>query len=255
MNLEKEAASNPGTRDIQKSHWAENHIMEKKLAGFKTRLNHTFPDFYPYLVRRLNMAELTGALEKSNYNANSVLDSVYQGLCRRFENEPQKLEQLKVWVYQIGEMILEETLQEKIFEETHSMDLEKIKKKELSELEEVYTIDAEAELVLVEDLNHEVYPQQYDPMAILEDDSTMEEIERALALEDRRILHQEIRKILIQLPENERTVFDLFWLGEFEIDQIAEVRNLPVTEVETTLKKVTLQVKESLGELLNRGDI
>ena len=230
-----------------------NEIPDR--TSFKSQLNSKFPDFYPYIVRRLNMAELTGALNKSNFDANSVIDSVYEGLFQRFEKKPEQLEQLKVWVYQIGEMILEEALQEELFEEKHLMALSELEEKELSDLDELYTIDAEGELTLVEDLDHESELQQYNPVAILEDLSTLEQIDKILAVEDRKILHREIRKVLVQLPETERTVFDLFWLGEMEIYQIAEIRKLPVTEVEKILQKVTLSVKQALDTLLDSGRI
>lgn len=220
------------------------------LVSFKSILNQKFPDFYPYIVRRLNMAELTGALGNSDYDANAIIESVYQGLYQRFEKMPEQLEQLKVWVYQIGEMILEETLQEEVFEERHSMKLSLLEDKELSDLDEIYTIDAEGELHLIEDLEEEVNPKQYDLGAILEDFSTLEEIDKILALQDRKVLHQEIKKVLIQLPESERTVFDLYWLGGMEIDQIAEIRGLSGPDTKSILRKVTMLVKHRLESRL-----
>ncbi|GJM28815.1 MAG: hypothetical protein DHS20C17_14500 [Cyclobacteriaceae bacterium] len=247
-------------------HWQENQEQNNKLEAnanstkldldkFKSLVNSVLPDFYPYMVRRLNMAELTGALGRSQISANSILESVYQGLYQRFENKPEKLEKLKIWVYQIGELILEETLNEKIFEQNHLMGLSQLADLELSDLEATYTIDADGELVLLEELDDAIPLQKFDLQSILEDNSTADQIEQALSSEDRKILQLEINKALVMIPEIERTVFDLYWLGEMEIEQIAEIRNLTVDETKRILERVTLQVKERLEYRLKQGGL
>lgn len=221
------------------------------LHEFRDFLNQVFPNLYPYLVRRLNMAEITGALRESKTPVNEILKSVYKGIYQRFNRRPENLKDLKIWIYQIAEMLLEEVLQEKVYQQNHAMVLSELENLELWELEEKYTIDAEGELVLFEELDDPSYRNQYRYHSTVLTDATADEhIEQVLSCIDREVLHREIERILVQLPEQERSIFDLFWLGGMDLEQLSQIRKTDENEIVEVLQKVTWLVKEKLEQRL-----
>ncbi len=242
-------------KDIIKGVGGSSKSSTRDIKEFRALIDNVLPDLYPYLVRRLNMAHATGALEKSDSNAGGILDAVYRRLMECFDLKPEHLRKLQTWCYRIADEVLEETLEEESFYKQRAMDLDLLEQMELSDLEEVFTIDAEGELIMIEDLDDISYhpAKSYDTLAILQDHSTIYEVEQALLRYDRDLLQMEIRRLLLQLPEVERTVFDLFWLEGMDIEQIAAIRDVSKQEITEMLKEVTLQVKHRLESKLKSG--
>lgn len=196
------------------------------------------------------MAHATGALSKSDLPAEEILNEVYLQLFERVEPTVTP-DALTTWAYQVADHVLEEALHEKRFERKHRIHLDQLALQELASLDEVYTVDAEGTLVMADELDEAAsIPRQYDLERILKDEAADQEMERALASYDRSLLHKAIRRELLQLPELERTVFDLFWLEELELSQVAEIRRLTTAETERILAKVTQQLKEKLERRL-----
>ena len=87
-------------------------------------------------------------------------------------------------------------------------------------MEEKFTIDAEGEFVMIDELDdlsssNKLYGLSW---VYLTDEDAYLSMENALQEYDKKFVHQEIRRQLMKLPETERTVFDLFWLEEMDLD-------------------------------------
>lgn len=218
---------------------------EKDEAKFKYLINRILPSLRNYIARRLNMAHSTGLLNRHRIIPEEVIDMVYIRLYDEYTNlVPKKLE---TWVYQTVDEVLEEQLREESYEKEYLVELQKIEDLELSGLEEKFTVDAEGELIMDEDLDDVSYTQKlYDPVEFIEDNDTLEFIESSFSEFDKKRLHDEIQRQLISLPEDERSVFDLFWIVGLSMTQISRIRDIPVSRVEEILKKVGAHIRKRL---------
>lgn len=227
-------------------------VTESDLAEFRSLLNRSLPTLQQYIVRRLNMAHATGALSRLELNAEEILDILYIELFERYRERIADMN-LETFIYRIVDEILEKQLDEKSYEKEHFVNLHQLENRELRDLEEKFTIDAEGEFVMIDELDdlsssNKLYGLSW---VYLTDEDAYLSMENALQEYDKKFVHQEIRRQLMKLPETERTVFDLFWLEEMDLDQIAGIRNLSVSDIEHILKKVTLTVKEGLEQKFN----
>jgi DNA-directed RNA polymerase specialized sigma subunit len=60
-------------------------------------------------------------------------------------------------------------------------------------------------------------------------------------------MHDEIQRYLIPLAEEERTIFDLFWIVGLSMKQIARIKKISVPQVENILKRVGAHIRKKLS--------
>lgn len=232
-----------------------NHLTELKKAKttrdelrFKKLMNKMLPALRNYIARRLNLAHSTGLIDKHGIVPEEVIDVVYLTLYDHFEHAPTNTSDLETWVYQMVDEVLNNQLKEKAFENEHLVYLQGIEELELSGLEEKYSSDAEGELIMDEELDDVSYQQRlYNPADFIQDTQTLESIESQLSEYDEIKLHDEIQRRLIAIPEEERTIFDLFWIVGLSMKQIARIKNITVPQVEDILKRVGAHIRKKLS--------
>jgi len=233
-----------------------NHMAQLKKAKsgrnelrFKKLMNKMLPALRNYIARRLNLAHSTGLIDKYGIVPEDVIDGVYLTLYDRFEQAHKNTSDLETWVFQIVDEVFNKQLNEKAFENENLVYLQRIEDLELSGLEEKYTADAEGELIMDEELDDVSYQQKlYHPGDFIQDTETLDSIESELSEYDKIKLHDEIQRLLISLPEEERTIFDLFWIVGLSMKQIARVKSITVPQVEDTLKRVGAHIRKKLSK-------
>jgi RNA polymerase sigma factor (sigma-70 family) len=214
---------------------------------FKSSINRMLPALGNYIARRLNMAHSTGLIHKRGIIPEEVIDQVYLKLYDHFGAHQDDLLDIETWAYKAADDVLEHQLNEKIFEREHLIYLQKQEDLELSSLEEKYTADAEGELLMEEEFDDVSYKTKfYDPVEFLEDQETLKSIESRLSEFDKKQLHKEIQKLLLKLPEEDRTIFDLFWIVGLPMNQIARIRNISLEKTEEALKRAGAHIRKNL---------
>ncbi|MEX2513044.1 MAG: hypothetical protein WD398_09070 [Cyclobacteriaceae bacterium] len=231
-------------------------IKETLVSNFHEKdpelIKRFLPKIQEYIVRRLNMAYATGALSKGDIPATEIVNMVYLEMMERSGTIPLIPKKLEIALFKVADETLAKALEEIRFEKEHFLTLHRFENREILEMEEKFTIDADGDLIMIEELDEVSYQsKQYDPEAVfLMDEEAPMEIENILRQYDKVFIQQIIRKLLVNLAERERTVFDLFWLEGMDLDQIATIRRIPEDEVASLLKKVTLCIKEGLERRL-----
>jgi RNA polymerase sigma factor (sigma-70 family) len=219
----------------------------KNRHHFKSSINRILPDLSNYIARRLNIAHSTGLIDKRGVSPEEIIDMVYLKLYDNYDLFRGSFSDLETWTYQAVDEVLEDQLNEKAFERENLVYLQKLEDLELSGLEEKFTADAEGELIMIEDFDDVSYTRKlYDPVEFLEDRETLKSIESILSEFDKVQLHKEIQKYLLTLPEEERTIFDLFWIVGLPMNQIARIRNISIAETEEALKRAGAHIRKKL---------
>jgi len=187
-----------------------------------------------YIKRRLRIAYLTLQIHTPVQTSGDILDEV---LLRAYDNYSKKPETLTLeeWLYQIVNERLEKYLGKRMATEKRLEGLEALERDELSTLEEIpFTADADGEVWFPEDLDDSEYqPAPFSPPVCQSDPE--KELEKK---EEVRRLWQTFSRV----PEQERTVFELFAIEGFPREAVAKICKMSPNEVPRIAEKVREQV-------------
>jgi DNA-directed RNA polymerase specialized sigma24 family protein len=148
--------------------------------------------------------------------------------------------------------MLSDKFRELEFEQESFAQLDDMVEREYRMMEEQFTMDADEELVMVEDLDDfETVNDWYaaDNLIYGEDeDSMLDEITLRIHQEE---IHRVIEKKLAKMPLFKRTVMDLYLINQMTAGEIAEVKQISVTEVEAVVREVNQELKRELTDLID----
>lgn len=208
-------------------------------------------DLGHYIKRRIRATEITAELKMENLKVQELLDELYLILYNNIEEIPTDIKAMNVWLYQKADELLNEKLNEFRFNKEKLVRLDNILEKELKSFDESFTIDADEEVIPVEELDE--FTPKADDFSIYEllfnedEDSLLEEITFNLNQDKiQKIIYLELTK----LPENERSILDLFLIDQLTEEEIAEIKNLPTDEIRKIISEKTQQIKQSLSKAL-----
>jgi DNA-directed RNA polymerase specialized sigma24 family protein len=207
-------------------------------------------DIAPYTHRRLKTAERTSSVKKGMFKTPELLDEIYLVIYERLEEVPTDENGIFAWLHRIVDEYLAEKFQEQEFENTHFESINNILETEVQSLEEEYTIDADYDIVPVEELDEYEAPHPFYSVNQLEygiDEHYLLD-DLIMKLNDKDI-HDIIDKELIKLPVLRRTIMDLYLLEQMTAEEIAHVKSISVEEVETVIDEVNCHLKEKLSFL------
>jgi DNA-directed RNA polymerase specialized sigma subunit len=127
-----------------------------------------------------------------------------------------------------------------------SIDL--ILKEELELLKEDFTVDADGDLVLIEELPDISYHQKdFKPKHYIIDKEAEKEIVSTLELDESILKSDEKRKKLANtyflVPPTSKTIFELYVFGKQNEESIAEILKIEKDQVSTTITKVIEKFK------------
>ncbi|SIN69058.1 hypothetical protein SAMN05443662_0075 [Sulfurivirga caldicuralii] len=226
------------------------HRQNEDREGFFAVLNEFLPKLKKYVANRLRTAVRKGWVPRGMYDPMDIVDEVYLEVYEQFDDSVTP-EKLRVLIFRLADQKLEAIIEH---ERAHMKDLsiEALAAKELKELEEHITADAEGEVVFVEDLDDISYHQDdYKPKVYLLDEGFEEELVEVLDLPREILGDREKRQILAQtyqnLPTLSRIILDLRTRGGLVIKEIAEVRGMAVDDVEKVMAAIKDRFHRALG--------
>jgi DNA-directed RNA polymerase specialized sigma24 family protein len=208
-------------------------------------------DLARYIRRRLRAAEITTAISRGKIKLQELLDEIYLVIHDRLGDIPHDETESKVWLFRVADEYLAEKLEELEFENKHFASLEKFVEKEYQSLEEGFSVDAEFELVPLEELdeyedNRNVFSVNDFPF-YKEDLDLQDEITLHL---DKDVIHDIIDKELVKLPMLKRTIMELFLVEQMTVGEIAGIKDVSETAVEAVIREVNSHLKKKLSFLL-----
>jgi DNA-directed RNA polymerase specialized sigma24 family protein len=204
-----------------------------------------------YIRRRLKSAEMTTAVKRGKFKVQELLDDLYLQLYDEIEQIPEQESAIRSWLYRKADKLLSEKFRELEFEQESFTQLDSIVEHEYRMMEERFTVDADQELVMEEELEgFEQVKDWYaaDNLIYGEDEDTLlDEITLQIHQEE---IHRAIEKKLTKLPLFKRTVMDLYLINQMTAGEIAEVKQISVTEVEAVIREVNQELIRELSGLV-----
>ena len=198
-----------------------------------------------YLKRQLRIGYLNLQIRRPVFTSGDLLDEVVLRAYEHYDEKPPNLT-LEQWLYQIANEIVANYIRGASRRDAKRRSLEDLTRKELKELEEPITADAEGEVMLVEDLDDSELPEnEFVPPAQQED--------QARTLEEEELVGQ-ILDTLSRIPPRERTVFDLSVLEGFSNENVAKIAQVSPDEVPEIVNKVRNELRQELDVAQRRSD-
>ena len=221
-------------------------IKEKDFSAFFTVIKPFSKDLSKFAKVKLKNAEHHHLLPKGFYNTEDILMEVYLEVFEEL-NDSISEKELKTLLFQKTIQKFNEILEkENRIRKRIPVDL--IVKEELDLLKEDFTVDADGDLVLIEELPDISYHQKdFKPKHYIIDPDAEKEIVSSLELDDAILVDDERREKLANtyflIPPTSKTIFELYVFGNQDEDTIAEILKIEKDQVKTVITKVVEKFK------------
>jgi DNA-directed RNA polymerase specialized sigma24 family protein len=243
---------------VYHKNFSENifHLKRLKDEGsknlFDSLLKILLSQMPNYLKRRLQTAQSVGYIKKEKFELRELIDELYLVIYDNIEKIPSAPNDGRIWLYQKADELLDEKLKEAEFERKNREQLENITEARPGDMEETFSVDAEYEIIPIEDLDdyQKLSDEKYsanDLFVSEDEESILNDIMLTL---NRDEINAIIQKELLYLPVMKRTILDLYLLEQLSIEEIASVKKLSEIEVEAIIREVTLSLKKKLIKIL-----
>jgi len=189
-------------------------LKEHKAKMDQQAFNDVLKNFLPHLrklvKRKLRQMEWQGTVPKNMYSPQGIVDEVYLRVFESFDEQLSDPAKLKVKMFMAAREVLDE-IREK--QSGKSVSVETLLAGEVKELQEEYTVNADGNLIMLEDLDDISYHANDDKeqILLLENDQT-EELADTFGRSDQNEIHQEqqiqIGKTYSDLPELSRLIIE-----------------------------------------------
>jgi len=205
---------------------------------------------YPYVKQRIRVGENLGILPRNMYKSNEIIDEVVLEIYEQGIQNSMDTDDLRINMFEKANTKINLLLESEKWHKD-SISTKVILEQELKQLEENFTMDADNDYVMNEDLDDISYHQNNKQNAELPYDDAEEGMRTLLGIEnfkqvedwnDRRVL----RKLYYKLPLNSSNIIDLYVLGKLSFQEIASILKMDILEV----KQIVSFVKENFKKWL-----
>ena len=206
---------------------------------------------HPYVKQRIRVAENLGIFPRNMFKTNEIIDEIVlqvyeEGLQNSLDQDDLRIAMFRMACERMNQLMESE--------EWHkdSISTKLILEEELRQLEENFTMDADNDLVMNEDLDDISYHLNDKEAPSLPYDDKEEGVKIFLGLEQ---LEQngfgrhrkQLRRLYYKLPLATSNIVDLYILGKLSFAEIATILNNEISEV----KEIVNFVKETFRKQLD----
>lgn len=223
----------------------EDELMNLDESGrtelFKSLITSTLPDMIGYIKRRVYSARMADIKVFNNVFVKDIVSEVILQVYGRFQADIVSVRDFNIWNIQEADKVLNEILENKD-QFRGEISFEQLVDHELGELEEEYTMDADGDYVMNEEMDDYENENNYNEellSIIAGDKDQIEEIETPDEEFNDKIFDE-----LIKLPIKYQSIYDLYYFEHLEMEEIAKIKGLEPIEIEAIL----ISIKELISE-------
>lgn len=200
-----------------------------------------------YIKHRLYIAESTGIIPKNMYASNGIIDEAIVKFYENGYNVDSDVSTIKLKLFKIVDTDLNMLFKKEAFHK-HTISTSSILEEELDDLKEKYTIDADMDFVMNEDLSDISYKQDHKHKHLFLYDDNDSSVLNAFEIEEESLndSKQILGSLYSWLPLNVSNIIDLLVFGKLSFEEISKVRSIEVKRVEFIFKEVKEKFKEHI---------
>ncbi len=215
---------------------------------FNNRVLSIVHHLHPYVKQRLYIAESVGVLRKNLFSSNDIVNECIIKLHDQNYHIDAEAQDLKLELFKIVDLYLDELFEkESVHKKTISTNM--LLKEELDQLQESYTIDADQDYMMLEQLDDISYHQNDEDYEIFVFDDHNSKILNVMDLEAESQLktRQLVGKFYHWLPYRVANIVDLYTFGKLNFYEISKVKQIQAGRVEKILKEVKKRFRANVG--------
>ncbi len=203
---------------------------------------------HPYVKHRLYIAESTKILPKNMYSSTGIIDDCIITLYKNRYNPDADINTIKLSLFEIVDEALKVLFKKESFHK-NTISTRLILEEELHNLEEHYTIDADMDYIMSEDLDDISYKQEdgYKHLFLYENKEVS--ILKAFDIENTPSYStkQLFSKFYSWLPLTTSNILDLYVFGKLNHEEISKIEHLEVEDVKQILETVQTQFRKHIN--------
>ncbi|GAB4384026.1 MAG: hypothetical protein Kow0075_16120 [Salibacteraceae bacterium] len=226
--LKKRVENRAGMHTIDPEHLqrlADLHRADDK-QQFDFLIKQLLPQLRKFVGRYLKYST---ARLKNAFTIDDLMDEIYLALYERYAEQPRNKDEFTAWCYEVAREVVDDYIEQNA-SPTGEVSIEELASKELRTLEEKFTADAEGDLIMYEELDDISYVNEMSAF----------QLSKALQITpSEEIATPAVKRALAEYDPAEKLAFELFWLHEMTMNEIARALKMQITEVEHTIDRIT----------------
>jgi len=220
-----------------------DNISDKKVLRVVSLL-------HPYVKQRIRVGEYYGIFPKNMYRSNEIIDDV---IIEVYENDMQndsEVNDLRIAMFELVNNKLNSLFENEKWHKK-AISTKFILEEELKQLEENFTVDADFDLIMNEELDDISYHQNDKEPQVHPYDGEQNGVLSFLELDDSEIFedHQKkdtLKNMYFRLPLHSSNVVDLYILGKLNLQEIASILKIEIVEVKQIVELVKNKFQKHL---------
>mgnify|MGYP003664331533 CR=1 FL=1 len=216
-------------------------------TAFDKRVISATQYLYPFVNHRLYIAESTGIIPKNMYSPNGIIDESIAQLYEHGYDIDSSVSSIKIQLFKFASSYIDSLFKKEAFHKD-TTSTSSILEEELDDLEEKYTIDADWDFVMNEELNDISYQQDHKHKHLFLYDDHNNSVLNAFEIEglSSNKSKQLIGSLYSWLPFNVSNIIDLLVFGKLRFEEIAKVKSIEVKRVEHIYEEVKSKFKDHI---------
>ena len=226
-------------------------MVHSKNSSFEKKTLSIVHLLHPYVKQRLRVGEKLGIMPINMFKTNEIIDEVLLSIYENETNKNMETSELRLLMFELTNKKLKSLFEDEKWHK-RSISTKILLDEELKQLEENFTVDADNDLIMDDELDDISYHQNDHELHSLASDGSQENVLELLDIEDTSVFDNKENKNLFDrmykmLPLQTSNVVDLYILGKLNIQEISHILNVNILEV----KRIIDFVKENFKKHIN----
>jgi len=216
-------------------------VFDKKVLSIIQHL-------HPYVKHRIYIAESTKVLPKNMYSSTDIIDDSIITLYKNRYDPDADINSIKLSLFEIVDDTLKELFKKESFHKD-TISTRTILEEELHNLEEHYTIDADMDYIMSEDLDDISYKQEdgYKHLFLYENKEASIINAFDMDVEPSYNTKKVFSKFYSWLSLATSNIVDLYVFGKLNYEEISKIEHLEVSDVKQILNTVETQFRKHIN--------
>lgn len=212
---------------------------------FNALLLTIMPEVKRYITKQLNTAMAKGLISKNKFDSEGVKNQLFLEVYDHFDEIEDK-ENLHPWLFKKADELLDYIFTNEEFDDFFLKNIDVYSKPEWDAMEEKFSTDGDGDLVMLEELDDISYRKNDYVLNHVFIEDGKQEIASKLDKQLNKETAQKHRDMVLRhFPKPMREVFELATEHQFNVEDIARIRNQNLTKVQQLLEDARKSLEAS----------
>lgn len=226
----------------------DNITNKDTQTNFDKKVISAIQHLHPYVKHRLYIAESTKIIPRNMFSSQGVIDESIAKLYEGGYDIDMDIMAIKLKLFKIVDTDLDALFKNESFHKD-TISTNSILEEELDDLEENFTVDADLDYVMIDELSDISYNQDRKHKHLFLYDDNNASLMNAFDIEDLATIHSQklLGKFYSWLPLNITDIVDLYVFGKLDFEEIAKIKNTEINRIEKIMDAVLKSLRKNVN--------